>query len=252
MHLTSLILPILSILSSTLAGPVVRIHNTKSRTICLRVETGQKWNGGPYYGWFHTTTMCGDRPEIRGPGIWVSPGQTTNFYPTDGWNGAISDYTNAGTPGSRYEINFSVKPWETWFDVDMERGITSGTLGPTDGRRQSNGNPSLAGEVDPLAKANAAWMLGSNNGNYKVMGLSKYITPSQDFSRLVNVYMDLNAPPEVRKFFQLKAKFAAFMFPGSVMGVYHEVGSLGKQLEQMADHQVNVIQGPQDMTITIY
>ncbi|KAL8838156.1 MAG: hypothetical protein Q9176_005239 [Flavoplaca citrina] len=247
MHLISLILLFMSLLSSTLAGPVVRIHNTKSKTICLRVETGRQWDGGPYFGWFPTTTICGDRPDIRGPGIWVNPGQTTNFYPSARWTGAISDYTNAGTAGSRYEINFSALPGGTWFDVDMEFGITSSTLGPTNHKPLSNGKPSLTGEPDPLGKANAAWKAGN-----RLYGMSKYITPSQDFSRLVNVYMDKEAPEAVREFFQLRALFAAFMHPGSVQGVVNAPGSRAKALEMAADKKNMVMEDTQDMTITIY
>ena len=247
MHLISRILPLMSLLSFTLAGPVVRIHNTKSRTICLRVETGRQWEKGPYFGWFPTTTICGDRPEIRGPGVQVNAGQTTNFYPSAGWTGAISDYTNAGTTGSRYEINFSAKPGGTWFDVDMEFGITSGTLGPTNQQPLSNGKSSLAGEPDPLGKANAAWKAGN-----KLWGMSKYLTPSQDFSRLVNVYMDKEAPESVRESFQLKALFAAFMHPGSVQGVVNAPGSRAKALQVAADNKNMVVEGTQDMMITIY
>ncbi|KAL8756139.1 MAG: hypothetical protein Q9199_003144 [Rusavskia elegans] len=239
MHFTSTLLSLTPFLAFALAGPVVRVHNTKTHTICLKVETSTG------YGWFPTTTTCGG----GFPGIWVNAMQTTAFYPSAGWTGAISDFTNAGTPGTRLEINFS-NPALTWYNADMEFGISSATLGPTDYRPQSNGNPSLVGEADPLAKANAAWASPQN----RLWGATsrKYVTPSKDGNRLVNVYMDKNAPLVVQSFFQLAANFNAYIHHGSVPGENWANGSMGKQLKEAADNHSGKVDGTQDMMITIY
>ncbi|KAL8657087.1 MAG: hypothetical protein Q9226_002262 [Calogaya cf. arnoldii] len=229
MHFTSFILSMTPLLALTLAGPVVRVHNTKMNTICLKVETSKN------YGWFPTTTTCGGSP-----GIWVNARQTTVFHPSEGWNGAISDFTNAGTPGTRLEINFS-KPGQTWYNADMEFGISSATLGPTDHRPKWEGlgrKNSLVGEQNPLAKANAAWADGTN----RVLApyAKKYLTPSKDGNKL----------PPLQKFFQLVAHFHAYMNPGSVVG-QNPKGKV-KKLKEVADNASGKVDGTQDMTITIY
>ncbi|KAL8852760.1 MAG: hypothetical protein Q9221_002390 [Calogaya cf. arnoldii] len=239
MRFTSLLLLLTPLLALTLAGPVVRVHNTKMNTICLKVETSKN------YGWFPTTTTCGGSP-----GIWVNARQTTVFRPSEGWNGAISDFTKAGTPGTRLEINFS-KPGQTWYNADMEFGISSATLGPTDHRPKWEGlgrKNSLVGEQDPLAKANAAWADGKNR--VLAPAAKKYLTPSKNGNKLVNVYMDKQAPQMVQEFFQLVAHFHAYMNPGSVVG-QNPKGRV-KKLKEVADNASGKVDGTQDMTITIY
>ncbi|KAL8858675.1 MAG: hypothetical protein Q9178_004763 [Gyalolechia marmorata] len=233
MHFTYTILSLPTLLALTIAGPVLTVHNTKTRTICLKVETSS--------GSFPTTTVCGGAPGIN-----VAPMKTSAFYPSDKWNGAISDFTAARGPGTRLEINFS-EPGRTWYDADMEFGISSATLGPTDHRKQSNGRASLAGEQDPLAKANAAWAVEKN----RVNGFPKYLTPSKDGKRLVNVYMDKNAPRAVQTFFQLTAGFQAYLVPGSVGGVQRKKGSVEKMLEVAADQKAWKVD-TQAMRITIF
>ncbi|KAI4224296.1 MAG: hypothetical protein L6R36_004765 [Xanthoria steineri] len=238
MHLTPSLLFLGFLLTLTLAGPVVRVHNTKTHPICLTVETSAG------YGSFPTNTNCGGLAAIG-----IDAMQTAAFYPSDNWNGAISDFTNAGTPGTRFEINFSV-PGQTWYNADMEFGITSGTLGPTDNRRMSNGKPSFVGEADPLAKANSVW--ASEKSKLQDPLSRKYVTPSQDGNSLVNVYMDKDAPENVVAFFQLAANFNAYIHHGSVRGDSWAVGSMTGRLKQVADTHSGKVDGTNDMTITIY
>ncbi|KAL8788159.1 MAG: hypothetical protein Q9213_001798 [Squamulea squamosa] len=232
MRFIFLIFSLTSLLSLTTAGPVVTIHNTKTRTICLKVESGS--------GWFPTTTVCGGAPGIN-----VAPMTASAFYPSGGWAGAISDFTGGGGDGTRFEMNFK-EPGKVWYDADYEFGITSGTIGPSDGRKAPDGRSSLLGEQDPLAKANAAWATGKN----RVWGFGKYITPSKDGNRLVNVAMDKSAPQIVLVFFQLMAGLNGYFHPGSVNGVVNK--GVGKMLEAAADDHSRKVDGTQAMTITIY
>ncbi|KAL8662482.1 MAG: hypothetical protein Q9168_008247, partial [Polycauliona sp. 1 TL-2023] len=199
MHFTSLVLSLTPFLTLTLSGPVVHVHNTKNKPICMKVENSS--------GYFPTTTTCHGIP-----GIWINAMTNAVFYPPDGWNGAISDYTGANGDGTRFEINFTLFPTlsQTWYDADMEFGISSATVGPTDYRKTLDQRDSLKGEGDPLGKANAAWKAG-----HRLWGFEKYITPSKDGSWLVNVYMDKDAPFAVQWFFQMTAGFNAYINHGA-------------------------------------
>ncbi|KAL8998064.1 MAG: hypothetical protein Q9169_002832 [Polycauliona sp. 2 TL-2023] len=230
MHFTSLIPFLAPILTCTLANPVVRVHNTKPYGTCLKVQNSEG------YGWFPITTTCHGHP-----GIWINAMATAIFNPPARWNGAISDFTGAGGDGTRLEINFSEPP-KTWYNADMEFGISSATLGPTDRRRRNDGRDSLVGEADPLAKANAAWPSLKD----KIWDQQKYITTSKDGKRLVNVYMDKQAPGKVQEFFQVSAGFSAYINHGSV------AGAQSSRLQKAADEHSGKVDGTQDMTITIY
>ncbi|KAL8819338.1 MAG: hypothetical protein Q9223_002211 [Gallowayella weberi] len=217
------------------AGPTLTIHNTRTRNICLKVESGA--------GHFPTSTVCGGAPGIK-----IAPMKTSNFTPSDDWIGAITPMFKSG-PGTRFEINFS-QPDGTWYNADMEMGMSGGTLGPSDNRQRPNGLPSLAGEQDPLAKANAAWEHVSNKAAF-VGKYTRYMAVSGDQKRLERVYMDKNAPKKVAVFFQLTAKFNAYITVGSVQGVQKIAGSLDKSLEMAADMHAWFVD-TQAMMITIY
>ncbi|KAL8733499.1 MAG: hypothetical protein Q9166_002126 [cf. Caloplaca sp. 2 TL-2023] len=231
----------------TRAGPEVKIINNEPRTLCLKVETG--------IGWFPTTTVCGGAPGIN-----VAAGTTSFFHPSGNWAGAITPITRTGALGTRLELNFGktginqqgVQQPVTWYDADMELGMSGVTLGPSDGRKQSNGRDSLAGELDPLAKANAAWMQEKDWGFKSALwNFPQYVSASPDKRRLTYVYMDKGAPEIVRVFFQLTAKFNAYIVPGSVPGVYHIPGSLGHRLAATADDKSWQV-FTQAMTITVF
>ncbi|KAI4288751.1 MAG: hypothetical protein L6R35_001990 [Caloplaca aegaea] len=205
-------------------------------------------------GSFPTNTVCGGHP-----GFSVAPYARTAFTPSADFNGAITPITN-GMLGTRFEINFHVgcehpspssNCWipagGTFYDADMETGISRSTLGPSDNRRLPDGRPSLAGEQDPLAKANAAWLRSPNR--WELLRYPKYVVADKG-ERLVWVHNDKAAPQVVRAFFQLEAGFMAYMGPGSVEG-WKPTTALEKQLVKAQDTKswwVNT----QDMVITIY
>ncbi|KAL8794516.1 MAG: hypothetical protein Q9182_007621 [Xanthomendoza sp. 2 TL-2023] len=225
----SLVLPFAS------ADPTLTIHNTKTRVICLKVETGA--------GYFPTSTVCGGAPGIK-----LAPMKTSTFHPSNDWIGAITPMFKSG-PGTRFEINFS-QPDSTWYNADMEMGMSGGTLGPSDNRKRPNGLPSLAGEQDPLAKANAAWAHVSDKAAFAGK-YPQYMAMSSNQARLTRVYMDKKAPREVAIFFQLTAKFNAYITAGSIEGVERKAGSLEKMLEVAADMHSWFVD-TQEMTMTIY
>ncbi|KAL8636069.1 MAG: hypothetical protein Q9228_006498 [Teloschistes exilis] len=214
------------------ANPVITIHNTNTYPLCLKVET----SGGS----FTTTTICGGAPGIN-----VAPMKISNFYPSDNWNGAITPVRDH-VVGTRFEINFS-QSGMTWYDADMEMGMSGGTLGPSDNRKRGNGEPSLAGEQDPLAKADAAWAHTVNQG--ELLAYPNYITASN--GHLTHVYMDKQAPESVQAFFQLGADFKAYMGPGSQAGKMPPQGTLAEQLIRAADQKSWTVD-TQAMTMTIY
>ncbi|KAI4196966.1 MAG: hypothetical protein LQ350_006219 [Teloschistes chrysophthalmus] len=214
------------------ANPVITVHNTNTYTLCLKVETGA--------GYFPTTTSCGGVNGIN-----VAPMLTSNFYPSSKWNGAITP-VRKGVVGTRFEIDFS-DAGKTWYDADMEMGMSGGTVGPSDNRKRSNGAPSLAGEQDPLAKADAAWAHTANQG--ELLATPKYITASN--GHLKSVYMDKEAPEIVQAFFQLDADFNAYIGPGSESGKPVAQGTLKEQLNRAADEKSWTVD-TQEMTITIY
>ncbi|KAI4139310.1 MAG: hypothetical protein L6R39_006357 [Caloplaca ligustica] len=247
MHFTVLSLVLLSFLFPLTNAAMVTIHNTKSWPACLIVETSLDKKFRPI-GWFPTNTVCNGHP-----GITVAPFASTPFYPGGNWAGALTPVLN-GMLGTRFEINFNVpstqyaKAGSTWYDADMEFGISAGTIGPSDHRPRYGTNwPSLAGEADPLAKANAAWLRSPKR--WELLHYPAYVVADKG-SRLVWVYNDKGSPDIVRAFFQLEADFQAYMGPGSVPGVIPTT-ELSKQLTKSQDEKSWIVD-TQDMTITIY
>ncbi|KAL8732334.1 MAG: hypothetical protein Q9181_003991 [Wetmoreana brouardii] len=240
MHLTFLTLILASALPALVsANPTISIHNTKPYTLCLEVETSG--------GWFPTSTVCGGAPGIN-----VAPMRTSSFSPSSNWNGAITPIRN-GVLGTRFEINFSdaSHPGSTWYDADMELGMSGATLGPSDGRKRINGGqrlPSLAGEQDPLAKANAAWARETNKA--ALLANPKYLAANSN-GRLTRVYHDKGAPEAVQAFFQLEADFNAYMGPGSELGKTPVAGTLREKLNKVADQKAWFVD-TQQMTIAIF
>ncbi|KAI4247999.1 MAG: hypothetical protein LQ352_006019 [Teloschistes flavicans] len=234
MHFQLLTFTLASLLFATgsNANPVITIHNTRTNTLCLKVE-----NSG---GSFPTTTVCGGAPGIN-----VAPMLTSNFYPSGDWNGAITPVQN-GILGTRFEINFS-QAGTTWYDADMEMGMSGATLGPSDNRKRPNGASSLAGEQDPLAKANAAWAHIGNQA--ALLANPNYLTASN--GHLTHVSMDKAAPDVVQAFFQLDAGFNAYIGAGSESGKTAAAGTLREQMNRAADEKSWAV-NTQAMTITVY
>ena len=182
----------------------ISFQNTGKDQICYKVE-------------FSSGTLP-TQPGVTcdsSPGLIVNAGQKLTINPSPDFNGAITAITN-GIKGGRYEINFEAVPGSTWYDVDFQLGMSDGTLGPTSHQPLTNGQASLSGEQDCLAKANAAWPSTTNNAD--LLAYPDYLKQG-DNGELTYVYMDENAPQVVINFFQLQADFTAYIDAGSVAGV---------------------------------
>ena len=94
--------------------------------------------------------------------------------------------------------------------------MSDGTLGPTSHQPLTNGQASLSGEQDCLAKANAAWPSATNKAD--LLAYPDYLKQGKH-GKLTYVYMDKNAPQVVIDFFQVQADFTAYIDAGSVAGV---------------------------------
>ena len=118
--------------------------------------------------------------------------------------------------------------------------MSDSTLGPADHRPRENGNgdqknlPSVSGEQDTLAKANAAWPHATNQA--QLLQHAEYIQQGSN-QKLTHVYMDTQAPEEVAEFFQLTADFTAYIGAGSVAGVQVEAGSAQSEMNEGADQK---------------
>ncbi|KAL8950476.1 MAG: hypothetical protein Q9222_003491 [Ikaeria aurantiellina] len=229
--LSSILLPLTSA-----TAPTLRIHNTHTTPICFHLETSS--------GSFPTTTVC---PGGL-PGITVPASHTSVFHPSEAWNGALTPIS--GGAGTRFEINFSADQANTWYDADMEMGISAGTLGPTDHRARSNGQSSLAGEQDPLGKANAAFAHLDAGKKAALLKSPKYVQADASKARLTHVSNDKAAPEAVRVFFQLDAGFMAYMGAGSVAG--KTPGSKEEKEMVKAQDSKSWVVGSRDMTVTLF
>lgn len=144
--------------------------------------------------------------------------------------------------------NCPIPPGGTFYDASMEMGLSPATLGPLDHRPLPDGRPSLAGEQDPLAKANAAWLRSPRR--WELLRYPRYLVAAHRGERLVWVYSDKEAPFVVRAFFQLEAGFQAYMAPGSVKG-WKPRTALEKELTRVQDEK-SVWVRTQDMVVTVY
>ena len=243
----AIILAITSAQSASLPGiwsptdPAITVQNTSPSDICYKVEFTS--------GNFQTTTTCDSSP-----GFIVSAGQTMIVHPGADFNGAITAILNNNVKGARHELNFASPLYGmsgTWYDVDYQLGMSDSTLGPADGQpRNINGHqlPSLSGESNTLAKANAAWPQTSNQP--QLLGSPDYIQQDPN-GQLTFVYMDSNAPAEVVEFFQLTANFTAYCGPGSVADVAVPTGTVQSDMVGAADEKSWWV-GTQNMQIVAY
>ncbi|KAL6719141.1 hypothetical protein ACLMJK_003378 [Lecanora helva] len=187
------------------ADPLVNIHNTGKSEVCYEVEFSS--------GNFPTPTTCDSRPGFK-----VAAGQSITLHTGPGFNGALTAITN-NIKGARHEINFAASPaGSCWYDVDYQLGMSDSTLGPADHRPRQGNSPSLSGEQDTLAKANAGWPHATNQA--QLLQNPKYLQVGgpDGKGQLTHAYMDSEAPEEVVEFFQLTAEFTAYIGPGSVAG----------------------------------
>lgn len=183
------------------ADPVITIINNSAKDNVFDVETDSL--AGPSA--FKSCSQC----------ITVGAKQTITFHPGAGFNGALTRNHHAG---SRHEINFNQIPGGTWYDVDMENGMSDETLGPSDVHmRTRNGGASLAGESNTLAKANAAWKSKTDPNTKQALLHSGFFQGTEE--RLTHVRMQNGAPELVVHWLQVTAGFNAYVHPGSVPGV---------------------------------
>ncbi len=218
--------------------PFINIYNTGKTDICYKIEFTT--------GSFPTTTTCDSSPGLKVPG-----GQSVALHTGPDFNGALTAITN-NVKGARHEINFAASPGDCWYDVDYQLGMSDSTLGPADHRPRKVNNqrlPSVSGEQNTLAKANAAWPHATNKA--ALLQNPKYIQQGPNDGPLTHVYMDAQAPEVVAEFFQLAADFTAYVVPGSVAGVPVATDSIKGEMNGAAD-QKSWIVDLQQMEIIAY
>lgn len=222
----------LATILATASASSITFQNAGSNDICYMAEVSS--------GTFDYNTPCG-----LGTGIPVKAGQTTPVDLDPTFNGALTAWTN-GVRGARYEINFAATAGSTWYDSDYQLGMSDGTVGPSDNRKLSNGDSSLSGEPDTLAKANAAWPDTTNKA--ALLAYGDYLKQASD-GKLSFVYCDTNAPQVVIDFFQVTADFDAYIDAGSVAGVTPSAADAeAVKMANANSLQVNT----QDMTIVAH
>ncbi|KAI9761952.1 MAG: hypothetical protein M4579_000735 [Chaenotheca gracillima] len=203
--------------------PCIRLVNTGSDTDIWVVETSSDVPATAYHG----------------DPITVGAGQSVHFYPGKGFIGALTGTSGTGT---RLEVNFGTADL-TWYNADMEMGMDDSTLGPTSLQAQANGNPSLAGEPNCLAKANAAWH-SVNRATRKALLATGYFQGSVG-GILTSLHINKQAPASVVRFLQITAQFNAYVAHGSVDGID------GTQADAVADKQTRSV-STNKLTITKY
>lgn len=205
--------------------PLITIVNTSQQDKFYTVETDSQATSNA----FQTCIEC----------IKVGAGQTVQFHPGP-FNGALTTDQHTGT---RHEVNFLGGAWgTTWYDDDMEYGMSDETLGPSDHRKLDTGADSIAGEQDCLAKANAAWVHATSDTKQAMLNSGYF---RGDLNWLTYVTTNAQAPLAVRKWLQMDAQFNAYVGPGSV------INQQSGDYEAMADKHTLFV-GTNKMTITIY
>ncbi|KAL8951702.1 MAG: hypothetical protein Q9222_002350 [Ikaeria aurantiellina] len=188
--------------------PLVNIINTSpTETHVYKVE-GNADNPSSAYG-----SGGGSLPMAT-----VSPGQTVKFQVGAGFIGA---FTSRKGEGTRFEVNFrgdSPGDYKTWYNSDMQFGMSNTTLGPAEGDKQINGLDSLAGEQDCLAKANSAWGSVDEATQQSLIDTGYLEGSTGPNGVLTAVHMDKQADDSVVEFFQNIAEMNAYVSPGSVAG----------------------------------
>ncbi|KAL8723549.1 MAG: hypothetical protein Q9225_000184 [Loekoesia sp. 1 TL-2023] len=188
--------------------PLVNIMNTSpTETHVYKVE-GNGDNPPTAYG-----AGSGSLPMAT-----VLPGQTVKFQVGEGFIGAFTSNRGEGT---RFELNFrgdSPGDYKTWYNSDMQFGMSNTTLGPAHGSKQINGDDSLAGEQDCLAKANSAWGSLDESTQRQLLDTGYLEGSTGGNGALTAVHMDKQADSSVVDFFQNVAQMNSYVDPGSVAG----------------------------------
>lgn len=231
MHSSRTVAALAGVLATTSATSIT-FQNVGSQDICYMVETSS--------GTFPSTSTCGP-----GQGIPIQAGQTTTIGLDPSFNGALTAWAHT-VRGARYEVNFAATAGATWYDADYQLGMSDGTVGPADNRPLTTGQPSLSGEPDTLAKANAAWPDTADRA--ALLAYPDYLRQGAD-GTLSFVYCDALAPQAVVDFFQVTAEFEAYVDAGSVAGVTPSAADA--QAVKMAD-TMSLQVDTQDMSIKAY
>ncbi len=224
--------------------PRIRVQNLSREPICYKVE----YSNGT--GTFPTEAVCDDAKGNQVGGFWLDPNQTREFTAIgkdDGqrFNGAITAVLKNNTvQGARNEMNLC-NDTVSWFDVDYQYGISSGTCGPLN-------SSNLSGEKDALGKANAAWKNLNQTMKTELLTYPQYFNQSN--GSLVDISMRIDAWPYLALkpiwFFQVVASFKAYMSPGG-KNTSLPTDSLQYTLQELANGQT--FQGPSDhFVVTSY
>ena len=222
----------------TVTPASITFRNRSPSPVCYTVEYSR--------GSLPTNFICDSQP-----GLFINATQNVTLQPTPDFDGAITAMTMNGAKGARHEINYVTAPdgsGHTWYDIDYEMGISNSTLGPMDHRNRTNGRPSLAGERNCLAKANAAWVRLDDKS---ALLPHYYYLDHRATGNLSIIRMDKKAPFAVMEFFQMEANFTGYMGAGSVDGVVVNPDSREGKLVSVQDRESREVD-TQDMVITAY
>ena len=185
------------------SDPLITFNNTAGQDRVYMIQTNSD-NPSTAYG-------VGMQPI---PSLTVPAGSVVQFHPGTGLVGAFSGMDGSGT---RHEVNFR-DPSTTWYNADMEFGMSNSTFGTTDGSKRIDGGDSTTGESDCLGKANAVW--GNVDANTQQVLLDSGFVQGATGGNgaLTAVSMSKQATAEVVKFFQITAEFNSYVDPGSIDG----------------------------------
>ena len=193
------------------------------------------------WGSIPTSTTC-----VFTPGFWVDAGTNFSVVPTGEFVGAITAVAPNGFLGTRHEMGFP-PDGSTWYDIDYEMGISNSTFGPADHRLTKDGSPSLAGEVNALAKANDVWVQIEDKS--PLAPHYYYVEQQGPSGNLSRIRIDKLAPVEIKTFFQLDAGLNGYVGPGSVEGMSEEMRK--EKMVSWADKQTREVD-TQEMEIIAY
>lgn len=119
------------------SDPLITFKNTAADDRIYSIE-GNSDNPGTAYG-------AGKSPL---PKLTVAAGSTVDFHPGVGFIGAFSDLDGSGT---RHEVNFR-DPSTTWYNADMEFGMSNSTFETSDGSSRIDGGSALRANRIALPK----------------------------------------------------------------------------------------------------
>ena len=246
---------------------VVYLKNKSAQDICYYLEFSS--------GAFLCPDTCNfDRDSLPGSaaGIVVPANSSRTVFTNSGFNGPFNVIIDGvtktrdngssiymhGVRGARHEINFAAEPNGVWYDIDYEFGLSNSTIAPSDGRPTSSGSPSLQGETNILAKANAVWQDITTIEKWALVTYPDYIGiapgPSPEFphGNITRLHHDKGAPPEIDFFLQMSVGLQGYVVPGSFPAFAESAQSLRGKMRPVADSFSWHVHGSHNMTIVAY